>query len=101
MKEKKFRKFFLNCLNKYRLSGLFTLEEKSYFAIGDLLILSLNHIYIEKDFDSAKNCMTISQTLYKTASEPNKPRKFLQSLIDKHPMWTKIEFWEDFVKCKK
>ena len=82
------------------MSGLFTLEEKSYLAIGDLLNLSLNQIFVDKDYDSAKNCMTISQALYKTASEPNKPRMFLQASIDKHQMWKKTEFWEDFLKCK-
>ncbi len=100
LKEKKYRKFFVGCLNNFRLSGLFTLEDKSYYAIGSLMNLSLNQIYLEKDYDSAKNIMTISQTLYKTASEPNRPRKFLQSLIWKHAMWKKSEFWEDFVKCK-
>jgi hypothetical protein len=99
LKEKKYRKFFLNCLNNLRLSGLFTLEEKSFYSLGELLNLSLNQIYMDKDYDSAKIIMTISQTLYKTASEPNRPRKFLQALIDRHPMWKKIEFWEEFVKC--
>lgn len=99
IKEKKYKRFFLSCINKFRLSGLFTLDEKSYFMIGELLNYCLDEIIKDKDYESAKNCMTLSQTLYKTASEPNKPRIFLQTVIENHQIWKSMSFWEDFTKC--
>lgn len=100
MKEKKYLRFFLNCLNKFRLSGLFTLDDKSYYITGELLYYCLDEIIKNRDYQSAKNLMNLSQTLYKTATEPNKPRIFLQALLEKHPVWKNQEFWEEFIKCK-
>jgi hypothetical protein len=79
---------------------MFTLENKSFYSIGELLLLSLDDIYTEKDYNSAKNIMNLSQTLYKTATEPNKPRMFLQNQIEKHPMWGSVDFWQEFINCK-
>jgi predicted metalloprotease with PDZ domain len=87
-------------LNKFRLSGLFTLEERSYYIIGELLYICLDEVVKDKDYQSAKNCMNIAQTLYKTANEPNKPRIFLQNLLESHSIWKSQDFWEEFIKCK-
>jgi hypothetical protein len=80
------------------LSGFFTLEEKSFFIIGELIHLCLDEVIMDKDYSSAKDSMNISQTLYKTATEPNKPRVFLQAYIENHPLWKSLEFWEEFIK---
>ena len=81
------------------MSGLFTLDEKSYFIIGDLISCCLDEVVKDRDYHSAKDCMNLAQTLYKTASEPNKPRVFLQSLVQNHILWKSLEFWEEFIKC--
>lgn len=86
-------------MNKLRLAGLFTLDEKGYYQIGELLYFILDEIITEKDYESAKNLMNLSQTLYKTASEPNKPRIFLQVTIENHPIWKNMDFWEELIKC--
>jgi hypothetical protein len=100
MKEKKNRKHFLTCLNKFRFSGNFTLDEKSFNHIGELLYICLDDSVKTKDYENVKNCMNISQILYKTAIEPNKPRVFMQTLIEHHVFWKLSESWEDLIKCK-
>ncbi len=90
----------MNGLNKYRLSGFFTLDEKSYFIVGELIYLCLDEIIKDKDYHSAKQCMNLAQTLYKAANQPNKPRVFLQNVIEDHPLWKSADFWEEFLKCK-
>jgi len=42
--EKKFRKYFFACLNKYRISGLFILSERSFNIFGELLNKILNEV---------------------------------------------------------
>lgn len=44
--------------------------------------------------------MNLAQTLYKAANQPNKPRVFLQNVIEDHPLWKSADFWEEFLKCK-
>ena len=99
MKEKKNRKYFLSCLNKFRFSGNFTLDEKSFNQIGELLYICLDDSVKNKDYESIKNSMNISQILYKTAIEPNKPRVFMQTLIEHHVYWKMNNSWEDLIRC--
>jgi hypothetical protein len=99
-REKRHRRHFLNCLNKFRFSGTFTLDEKSFNQLGSLLYICLDEAWKTKDYESIRSCMNISQILYKTAIEPNKPRVFMQSLIEGHMTWKSSEFWEELIKCK-
>lgn len=82
------------------MNGLFTLDEKAFFSIGDLLFSCLDYVTREKDYESAKYILNLAQTLYKTASEPNKPRIFLQAILEMHGIWKSNEFWDEFIKCK-
>ena len=100
VKLRKNRRFLLTCINKFRLNGLFTLSEDSYNNIGDMLLLCLDEVLQEKDFESAKICINLSQSLYKTATEPNMPRVFLQSYVGKNDIWKSLSLWEDLIKCK-
>ena len=99
MKERKNRRHFINCLNKFRFSGSFTLDEKSFNQIGELLYLCFDESVKNKDLECIKNAMNISQVLYKTAIEPNKPRVFMQSLIEHHIFWKDIDSWKELIKC--
>lgn len=98
MREKKYRKYFLTCLNKFRIAGLFTIEERSFNFLGELLMRILDETMREKDFESAKFCMILSQTFYRVSNDPNKPRVFLQEAIESHDIWKQTEFWEGIIK---
>ena len=98
IKEKKYRKYFLTCLNKFRISGLFTIEEKSFNFLGELLGRILDETAKERDYESAKFCMILSQTFYKISADPNKVRVFLQEAIESHDIWKQTDFWEGIIK---
>lgn len=99
MKEKKYRKYTFACLNKFRISGLFSLDEKSYSTLGELLNRILDEIVLQKDFESAKYCMILSQTFFKPSIDITNQRIFLQNAIENHEIWKNIEFWEQIIKC--
>jgi len=52
----------------------------------------------DKDYESAKFCIILSQTFHRISSDPDSPRIFLQDSIDKHDCWKNIEFWEGIIK---
>lgn len=85
-------------MNKFRISGLFTVEEKSFTCLGDILNQILDEASKERDYESAKFCMILSQTFYRVSSDPNKPRIFLQQAIEGHEIWKQTEFWEGIIK---
>lgn len=69
MKEKIYRKYFLTCMNKYRIAGMFILDSEAYDIVVDLLITLLDHSNHDKDYESMKFCMILSQTFYKPCSD--------------------------------
>lgn len=99
-KTKKYRRFFLNNLDKLRLDSNFILKNKSFFNIGFLLNLSLGDSIKEEDYESITIIIKLGQSLYKNANEPNKPRVFLQSLLSSNYIWKEEKFWEELIKCK-
>ena len=52
----------------------------------------------DKDYESAKFCIILSQTFHRISSDPDSPRIFLQDSIDKHDCWKNVEFWEGIIK---
>jgi hypothetical protein len=98
IKEKRYRKYSLICINRFRIKGLFTLEDKSFTLIGEFLNRILDENLKEKDFEGTKFCMIISQTFYKVSADMNKPRIFLQEAIDSHEIWKQTDFWEGIIK---
>lgn len=88
----------MTCLNKFRISGLFTIDDKSFLNLGDLLNQILDETSKDKDYESAKFCMILSQTFYKISQDNNHPRIFLQQAIETHEIWKQQDFWEGIVK---
>jgi hypothetical protein len=98
MKEAKHRKYFLTCLNKFRIAGLFTIEANSFALLGELLNKILDEAIKEKDFETTKFCMILSQTFYKASNSSTCARVFLQQAIEGHEVWKRIDFWEGIIK---
>jgi len=88
--------YCLSCYNKYRTSGFFYLEGPSFQIIGEVFLVLLDKAIEFKDYETARFTMILSQTFY-SGSCQNKIS--LQTKIDKHEIWNKIEFWEDFFIC--
>ena len=79
----------------------FLLKNKSFINIGYLLNISLEDSIKEVDYESIAKIIKIGQSLYKNASEPNKPKIFLQSLLSSNYIWKEEKFWEEIIKCNK
>ena len=90
----------LNCLNKFRINGFFTLDDKSFTNLGELLNKILDEIIIHKDYNSAKYCIILSQTFFKPSCDIVKKKIFLQSVIENHEIWKNIDVWEQMIKRK-
>jgi len=99
MKEKRCRKFFVVILSKFRIKGLFTIEEKSFYQLGEVLNKVLNEVYINKDYEAFKSFLILSQTYYKK-QENNEEKVFIQNLFETHEVCRDVEFWEEIIKCK-
>lgn len=100
IQNKKNRRTLLKTINQMRLKGVFTLSGLSYKGIGDILIQCLDVLFKENDLESLRLCISLSQTLYKTASEANKPRIFLQSYVSSHKIWKSITLWKNLIKSE-
>lgn len=98
IQNKKNRRTLLRTINQMRLKGIFTLSALSYQTIGDLLLQCLDVLIKDKDLESLRLCVSLSQTLYKSATEVNQPRVFLQSYVNSHKIWKSIAIWKDLIK---
>ena len=101
IRNKRTRKMLLRQINQTRLKGIYTLNDLSFNSIGELLINCLNCLQIDFDdfdYESLKLVINLSTTLFKTASEPNKPRIFLQNYLKEHTIFNKVDFWIKYIK---
>lgn len=92
------RQFFLQKLNDLRSHGIFKIEFKNYVIIGELLNYILDElakIDSIQDHYSAKSVIILSQTFYIQSN--NGKKKFLQELIESHPLLKEKDFWDRFV----
>lgn len=98
LKEISYRQFFLQKLNDLRSHGVFKIEKKNYVIIGELLnfiLDELSKINPNQDHYSAKSVIILSQTFY--IQEGDTKKKYLQELIQSHPLLKKKFFWDKFV----
>ena len=99
LKEISYRQFFLQKLNDLRSHGVFKIEKKNYMIIGELLnyiLDELSKINPNEDHYSAKSVIILSQTFY-IQEEENSKKKYLQELIQGHPLLKEKQFWDKFV----
>jgi hypothetical protein len=97
LKEKKYRLTFLFHLNKQRSEGKFTLTFDCYNIIGDILNHILDLIVNDKDYESARYCIILSQTFHFIGRE--KQKFYLQRKIERHDLLKMTDFWENFIAC--
>jgi hypothetical protein len=98
LKEHKCRIHFLSYLNRYRTSGIFEISNKSFEIIGIILAYILDEVIKDKDYESARYCIILSQTYHSLGENGNKIS--LQTKIENHDLLKRIDFWENFIACK-
>ena len=74
--------------------NFFLLEKKSYDDLVSVFNIILNNSRREKDFESIKLCMILSQTFYKISDN----KKYLQTEVKKNEIWKKRSFWEEIIE---
>jgi hypothetical protein len=90
------RKVFRECLNQYRKNGLFSLKDKGYEAVGEMLCIVLDPVQEQDDIDCAFGIMILAQTFsfdHKN-TDGSTDKIFLQTAIQKHTCWRSKELWE-------
>jgi len=90
------RKAFADSLNHYRKIGMFSMKEKAYVDIAELMYHSMDTIQQFNDVEAALNLMILSQTFYLDKKQEGK--MFLHAGIQSHPFWQRLELWENTIK---
>ena len=104
-----FRNYFIIVLSKQRTKGRFKRAESLVRDLSDLLLKILEIAEKEKDYESAKNCIILSQTYYfdeksdiKKNATDNKnedlKKVYLFELIKQNKWLTNLEFWDGLVE---
>jgi len=94
-KDQKGRRIFADALNNYRKTGQFSMKEKGYPLVSELVYYVLNQAQVNEDIDFALTILVLGQTLYLDRKNPSggSEKIFLTSGIQKHPFWTTQDFW--------
>lgn len=71
------------------------MRKTSYDLIGDVLIQILDHVLVDKDYESARYAIILSQTYHYFTEEGLKVS--LQDKIERHEVLKNMSFWENFI----
>ena len=93
LKEENWRTYFFKFLSKLKTKGF---KQNILKDIIDVFLYILELSEKEKDFDSAQNCIILSQSLY--IEETPKKKKYLIDCIRTNKWINSIEFWEQLIE---
>ena len=94
LKSKILRKFFLILLSNQRTKGRFQYGWKLINDLGDILRFILNISQKEGDYETAKNCIIISQTFF-CQRKDTKKQIYLFKYVKNHNWLRSPLFWEN------
>ena len=102
IKKPKYKSFFLIILSKQRTKGRFKRSEKLIKDLVEIIINILDSSEIENDFESAKNCIVLSETFYYEKDENKKIKDgkkiFLIDFIKYYKWFQDLNFWEGIIE---
>ena len=90
-----YRMNFLHMLNQYRVEGVFILQNESFQNFTKTLSSILEKSIIDKDYESIKYCMILSQTFY---LQTETKKILLQSCMTQNEFWKQKDFWIDIIE---
>ena len=93
---KRSRRYLLDSVNKIRIKNKLILDEFSYNNISEILKECVINLDKEKDYESYKLIILISNTMYKI--DGNNIKIFLNKSIIDFPIWKKINFWKNMIQ---
>ena len=100
-----YKKYFIVVLSRQRTKGRFKRSESLVRDLADILLKILDLAEKEKDYESAKNCIILSQTYFYEKGEDKKKKDKNESLkkiylfeFIKNNEWLKSnEFWDGLI----
>ena len=96
LKEQSARSFFFKFISKLKTKG-FQNDESSLKHLKEIFENILELSENEKDYDSAQNCIILSQTIFN--ENKSKKKKYLIDYIRNNKWLNSIEFWEGIIEC--
>ena len=99
LKEENSRTYFMKFLSKLKPKDYKNNEKifKDLSELSEIFLYILEISESEKDYDSAQNCIILSQTFYN--EEKGKKKKYLIDYIRSNKWINSIEFWEGILDC--
>ena len=99
LKKKEYRITFLQRLNNYRALGILDMPQKEFEIIGNFFKIIADYIDEDKDVDSTRFLIILSQTFYLLKDENNKKdKKYLQIFIKGHKFFSDKKFWKEYIE---
>ena len=102
LKEPFYKSYFLVTLSKQRTKGRFQRSETLIKDLSDIIHNILDESQKTKDFESAKNCIILSQTFYHEKKNPknkNEIKKiYLFDYIKNYKWLQSLDFWEGIIE---
>jgi hypothetical protein len=99
IKSLEYRNYFLFALTNERARGIFKLKEKLFDEIITILNTILDLGQKEKNFESARNCMILSQTFFKEVEVNEEVEKiYLMEDLKKNKWISNISFWKEYIE---
>ena len=95
---KEYRMSFLQALNNYRTSGIFSMPQKEFDIFSKLFNIIADSIAAEenKDEKSTKFLLILSQTFF--LNKENNEKYYLQKNLKGHKLFSDKNFWEKYIK---
>ena len=99
LKKKVYRITFLLRLNNYRSLGSLDMPQKEFEIIGNFFKLIADYSDEEKDVDSTRLLLILSQTFYLLKDENDKKdKKYLLDYIRGHKFFSDKKFWKEYIE---
>ena len=86
------RAVFLQTISHFRTSGKFCIPPKIYDIIGKCLLIVIDTVTRDEDYNIVKTAIILSQTYFKLDENNNKI--YLQNVIKNHKVLNNNQFWE-------
>ena len=99
LKKKVYRITFLQRLNNFRALGTLEMPQKEFEIIGNFFKLIADYTDEEKDVESIRFLIILSQTFYFLKDKNNKKdKKYLLVYIRGHKFFSDKQFWKEYIE---
>ena len=99
LKEPFYKSYFLVTLSKQRTKGRFQRSETLIKDLSDIIHNILDESQKNKDYESAKNCIILSQTFFHEKKNQNDIKKiYLFDYIKNYSWLQSLDFWEGIIE---